>query len=400
MRIDLFFRGGVFYRLTLKGAAAAFSYCYANGISPKRITRGRKTGEIRFFLARTEARALDAVLQPEEVLERRERGLPLQLRALKARPGLLFGILLAVALLITARLFLWEVEIEGTVLVPSEELERELCEVGIARGAFLPTMDTQGAEIALREGDGRVAYVSINLRGTVAHVQIRESEIPKKTETARPANLVARCDGVVTMPLIFEGECVVAAGEAVRAGQLLASGILDTQNHGYRLTRAAGQVLARTTHTYTVRVPFAYEETVEERRVGNEFSLLFFNSTQKVYKNCRNITDECDIIEKIRWVTLPGGRRLPFGWLQKSYVVRECGVATRTAAQARQLALRQLELQLAADGASRVMLHKTTESRVDAEGLTLYCTVVCEEDIAVAVDIKSLPEEEYGTGNR
>ena len=166
---------------------------------------------------------------------------------------------------------------------------------------------------------------------------------------------------------------------------------MDTQNHGYRVTRAAGQVLARTVHTYTVSVPFSYEEKTYAGESVGELSLLFFASAQKVFKSTRKVIEYCDIIEEVRWVCLPSGTRLPFGIAVTRVCKYTVTPATRTAMQARSLAMEELEKRLAEDGAGRTLLQKNVETCVDENGITLICTVICEEDIALTSELEFTP---------
>ena len=299
---------------------------------------------------------------------------------------MLVGILLGLTLFCGARLFLWDIRVTGNERIEAAELERELAAAGLAKGCFLPSLDRDGVAAATREGDARIAYLTVNLTGTVAYVQMRETEPVAPPLPSAPANLVAKCDGVITLPLVFEGECLVTEGQVVRAGQLLASGLIDTQNHGYRVTRSAGQVMARTVHTYTVTVPLSYEQKTYTGEVGREVSLLFFDRARKVFKTTGNITNDCDIIKETKWIALPSGKTLPFGFA----VMRASGYtylpAVRTVAEARRMALEELDALLAADGAGRVLLQKTVETVADGTGVALVCTVICEEDIAATAE--------------
>ena len=277
---------------------------------------------------------------------------------------------------------------EGNETIETDELVSELAAAGLFRGSFLPRLDREAVAIDLRRGDDRIAFATVNLRGTVAYVQVRESaEFPQSTAPS-PANLVAKCDGIITLPLIFEGECLVSEGEVVRAGQILASGVIDSEKHGYRVTRAAGQVMARTVRTYTVTVPFAYEEKVYTGKVGREISLLFFTKQGKLFKNSGKVGGKYDIITNINWWTLSNGRQLPIGFLVRDVAEYELRPAMRDGVEARELAYAELERQLIQDSVGRSMLERTVELSANADGITLICTVVCEEDIAETAEIK------------
>ncbi|MBQ8357933.1 MAG: sporulation protein YqfD [Clostridia bacterium] len=384
MRADLFFFGFVNFEVPIEKATALFEHWRAIGFSPKGVKRDEKNGKIRFTCTLRGAKRMSGgAFAP---VETGRGGLPVLLSGLVRRPGLLCGLLLALALIIGARLFVWEVDVEGNESIPREELLTELSAVGLSRGTFLPRLDGDGVAIALRQGDSRVAFATVNLKGTVAHVQIREAAQAPDGPVTVPANLVAKCDGVVVLPLIFEGEALVQEGDVVRAGQILAGGLIDTEKHGYRVTRAAGQVLARTVHTYTVTIPLSYEEKVYTGKSGYDVSLLFFGLRGKVFKTTGNINGECDIIQNIKWWTLSNGRTLPVGFVIDESAEYELRTANRTGAEARELAYAELERLLAADSAGRTMLERTVEVRADADGITLYCTVVCEEDIAATVE--------------
>lgn len=386
MRLDLFLLGFVDLEVSAEDATAFFEDLRADGISPKRVKRYEKNGKICFTC--TLFSALRLLKKNPKLAEINRGGLPILFAKLSRRPGLICGLALALALLFVSRLFVWDVEVQGNEMVETGEIVSELAAAGLTRGSFLPKLDREAVAIDLRRGDGRIAFATVNLRGTVAYVQVRETAEAPQASTPTPANLVAKCDGIITLPLIFEGECLVSEGEVVRAGQILAGGVIDSDKHGYRITRAAGQVMARTVHTYTVNVPFAYEEKVYTGRTGKEISLLFFSKRGKVFKNTRNIGNNYDIITNVNWWTLSGGRQLPIGFLVSDVSEYELQPAVRDGVEACELAYAELERQLAQDSVGRSMLERTVELVADADGITLICTVVCEEDIAETAEIK------------
>ena len=392
MRFDLFLLGAVRYQVAAGDAPALFETLQAQGLSPKRLKRHKKSGMVCFFLSYKHAADFErSAFARTLALSRKEVGGRVLAKRLLRAPGLLVGILLSLLLVLGARAVVWDVRVTGAQTIDEVQVLQSLENLGVFRGALLHRLEPDEIALALRQSEARVGYAAVNIKGTVVSVQIRETEpvpaqIPKK-----PANLVAARDGVVTMPLIFEGECLVAPGEVVRAGQILAGGILDTQNHGYRTTRAAGQVLARTVQTYTLRVPFSYEEKVYTGEERHALALLFFHRAHNFFKNTVQNIDDCDIIEEVRWLRTPAGAMLPFGYQLTTVSPYEMQVRTRTLQEARRLAEAQLQQALAADSAGRTLLEKHVEWCVDGDGVTLICTVVCEEDIARTVEFVLQP---------
>lgn len=389
MRIDLFLLGFTEYVMQTEQAGAVFESLRQGGASPKGVKRDEKTGEIRFFATAYGARRIKAICP--QLKEVGKGGVPVLFSTLLHRGGLLVGSLLAVCLLAISGLFVWDVRVEGNETVSTEEILGELSESGLFVGRFLPFLDRDAVALSVRQRDGRLAFVSINLHGTVASVQIRESLSPPQPRALSPANLVAARDGVVTLPLIFEGEALVRKGDVVRAGQILAGGVMDSEKHGCRVTRAAGQVLARTVHTYNVTVPFAYEKKVPLEKEKYEISISFFGFSGKVFKNTGNSYISYDIIQNIKRFTLPDGTPLPVGFTVTHFAPYEMRGAVRSATEARALAYAELEERLAADCTGRVMLSRAVDVLADAQGITLICTVVCEEDIALTAEFEYVP---------
>lgn len=388
MRADLFLLGCVRYRVPASSQAALFSLLHEGGFSPKGLERCEKTGDVTFSLFAFTARRFEREASEVSLCfsGEKEVGVPFLFARLTGRAGLIAGVVLGLALFICSSLFVWDVRVQGCGEIPQEELEQELAAAGLFRGSFLPRLDTKEICLALRRGDARVAYVAVNVVGTVAYVQVRESEPEPEHRALLPANLLATCDGVITLPLVFEGECLVREGEVVRAGQLLASGVLDTKNGSYRVTRAAGQVLAKTTHTYTVTVPFNELQKTYTGNERREVTLYFFQYARKVFKSTGKDIGECDIIDTIQWWSTPTGKRLPIGYAVRRSSEYVMTPVQHTAAAARALANDRLEALLAADSAGRTLLQRTVETRMDADGVTLVCTVVCEENIARTVE--------------
>lgn len=390
MRLDLFLLGFAEYAVPEESAAEVFEAMRRVGAYPKAVRRCEKKGEIRFFGTLRAMRTFS--VESPACRELRRGGLPVLFAELWRRPGLLLGCLLALALTVGARLVLWDIEIEGNERIGDDELLGELAAVGLSRGCYLPRLDGEEMALALRRGDGRIAYAAVNLRGTVARVQIREAVVPPIPVTA-PADLVAATDGVVVLPLAFEGEVLVREGDVVRAGQILVSGTIQGGEGSLRLTRAAGQVLARTVHTYEVNAPLAYSEKVYTGRRFYDVDLIFFGFRGKVFKNSRNLPITCDIIQNINMLTLPGGRALPFGVAVTAFLPFDRHEAARAVTEARALAMTELEARIAKDGAVRTVLSRTVETVSDGAGVRLLCTLVCEENIAVVRELEEIPNE-------
>lgn len=370
------------FTVSAADAAEVMECCRVLGVSPRR--QYRVAAALSFRVSLSEAKRLLLALDREGIAYtlNEKGGLPVLFFRLFHRPFLVTGLLLALALFLLSGSFLWEVRIEGLSGIPEAEIRESLALQGVSSGSFIPRVDTDAVALALREGDARIAHISLNRQGTVLSVLVREAESTPTPSPKSPANLVATKDGVVTLSLVFEGKPLVFEGDVVRAGDLLATGVLETDNNGTRLTRAAGSVMARTEETLTVDIPFSYSVSLPTGRVRHALYVNFFGRERKVFKNSGNLRGNCDIIEKIQIIRAWNGRELPFGWRLLTYhEMAECEQA-RTAREALLSAEAALSDMLAEASLNKTLLSRTVETVVSEEGVTLICTAVFEEDIA------------------
>ena len=293
MSVALFLRGSCTVSVPAIHRTAAMNLCLQLCL-PYRNFRWCDDGSIRFcctasaarrFLAAGRAMGMDAEIVAY-------RGLPRLLSRIGKRAGLVVGAFLAMALIVASSLFVWDVQVSGNVELSEEEVLEELRACGFGVGSYLPTLQVRKIENRVLMASEHIGWLSINTKGTVAHVQViehiaGESE-GEKTSGMLPANLIATRDGQIEYVELYRGNVVVVAGQAVKAGELLVSGLYDSQTGSFRYTRAAGRVMARTERTITVEIPLSYEEKLYEDSVLQEVEVHFFNFSHKIFKNSGN----------------------------------------------------------------------------------------------------------------
>jgi similar to stage IV sporulation protein len=229
-----------------------------------------------------------------------------------------------------------------------------------------------------------LCWISVNIRGTTANVEVVET-VSGDREAATHANLVASCDGQIERIEIYEGNVTVRVGDVVREGDLLVSGIYDKGLLGARVTRAKGDIYARTIHSFEIEIPLESEEKVYTGREWTEKYVNFFGKRIKVFANTGNVGAECDIIYHNNGVSLPDGAVLPISI--QSVVYREyrkeiCTYGTEEAMERAFSALSgELEDFVTKTGAE--LLSKTVRCELDESAFRIHCTVICVENIAL-----------------
>ncbi len=323
----------------------------------------------------------------------RRGGLPLLLWRYRSRVGLLVGVLLAVLLVRVGCGVLWDVRVSGNVTLSDEAIVEQLQQCGLGVGSVLEKApDSREIENRMLRASPDIAWISVNIRGTVADVQIRELQKRQSAVDEEIVNLVASCDGTVESVRLLSGEVVVGVGQQVRAGELLISGVRDSGTHGFDVVGARGEVMARTEHTEIVQIPLQIEQKVYAEEQKSEKSLFFFGKSIKFSKNTGIIGGSCDTIYIMEKWTLPTGLTLPLGWETIRYQPYELRTVTRTRSEAYELACASLDARLKASAADALLLSKSVRVSYSETHCTLVCDYACLRNIAVPAPLLYSPQ--------
>ena len=389
MNPSYFFLGGVKIFADYDNAAPILNLCMYYGIPYTKFTPTANGVElvIRYSSFKKFKKEAGARGIAFNVLKR--RGFPALVDRYKLRIGAFVGILIAAILVIASQSVIWDIEVVGNETVTTSEIRRLLREEGFFVGCYIPTANTDKIETRILVKSDVISWMSINIKGTVAEVQVRENVKPKEDDTPKkPANLVASKDGIIEEVRIFHGTLTVSPGQPVGKGTLLVSGFYEGERVGVMYTRAAGQVFARTKSEYYIEIPFEYEG---KRYTGEEYYdnyLIFFDYLINISKNSGKegvLYDKIDIVENF---CLPGGIETPFGAKSVKYAAYETVTFTRTAEEAEALAYFELSRRLGEDATDGIIVSKTITPIVKEDSFALLCKIEIIEDIAAAVEFE------------
>lgn len=346
-------------------------------------------GGVTFLCSRRSAEYLRArCAGGEEVAFSELLGLPAVALRFLPRLGLILGGICGAVLIFLSSTLIWRVECVGNERVSYAEIVDLLAQNGVFVGARIDRLEPSVVETSVLLSSDRLSWISLTFDGTVARVQVIEAVIPPGKEVLRPANLVAECDGQIEYLELYRGESVVRSGQAVRRGELLVSGISDSPTLGYRFTRAAGRVMARVEEEITVEVPFRSEEKVKTREQVSEITLHFFHFSIKLFKNSGNEEGVCDIINRERVISLPGGKILPVSVTQSVRVGYETVSRTLDEESAVREAFAGLEEKMKEISRDRQLLSKESEIVITPTSVILHCRVRVLRDIAQTLEFE------------
>lgn len=311
-------------------------------------------------------------------------GLPSVLLRFFSRAGLVTGLVCALLIIAASKNYVWDIRVTAPEGIDTGAVVDGLRECGFYRGSSLRDFSADAVENLFLRRSEDIGWISVNIKGTVAYVEVQKKITPPKSEKLSPANIVASFDGQITEMITYSGFRVAEVGENVREGQLLISGAYGEKTPGLHITRAAGKVLAKTFRTLNVEIPLEYEQKEETGRVFCEKFIIFFSNRIKVFSNYRNLGTTCDkIVEGKDFDFL--GSPLPLCEQTETYIEYETVKKRYTPKEAESVALEELEKRVAALGAEQITDRRQSISFTE-ESCIITCELICIENIAKTVE--------------
>lgn len=329
----------------------------------------------------------------------RREGAPYMLSRLRHRQTLAVGGLLCGMAVLLGSFFVWDIQITGNETVPREAILRAMQANGVRIGAFGGALNGEDIRNHVLLELPELSWLAVNVSGCRANVQVRERAVaPTLLDRREPRNLVARRDGLVLKVQALGGTPQVLRGMSVTEGQLLISGVEDTDTFGTRFTAGLGRVEGRTWYTLTANVLMTGQE---KRYTGEEkhlHSLIFGTRRIKFFLNSSIDRVQCDKIIRRSPLTL-FGLTLPLTWETETVRPYETEAAPLT----------QQERQEAVGAALEAYLHSIVDpygevtavqvtSRLRGSLLTVTLTAEGREELGVLhpIYIANEPDEQTG----
>ena len=307
----------------------------------------------------------------------------------KERAGLTVGLCLAIFMILFSSSRIWDVRIEGNSRLTDGQVISLLEENGLTIGMKKRDVTASATENKILMSSDDIAWLSINIRGTVATVEIKESLDVSEPPRLTASNLVSNANGTIERFEEIKGNLAVSLGEPISEGQLLVGGIYDSSAFsGMRYTQARGKVFARCEKDFHIEIPLTYEKKTYTGAKKTKKSLIFFKKEVNFFGNSRNSYPKCDKIITDRYFDLFGLGSLPFGIRTATYLEYNTESATRDVSVAMEQALFELSEQINKSSPECELIRKTVSTEITDTALILDCHVVCVQNVAVEKEIE------------
>ncbi|HEX2947303.1 MAG TPA: sporulation protein YqfD [Clostridia bacterium] len=318
----------------------------------------------------------------------KKTGIPFILNRYRRRKAFFVGALLFVALIYVLSSFIWNVEISGNKRLETARIEEALANNGIKSGILKYGIDTDSAVSNMMLDMEDISWISINIRGTKAKVQIRERiPVPEIVPRDEPCDIVASKDGMIKKVVAKEGIEAVGEGDTVKKGQVLIAGTIPLKDDDkrFRFVHAMGKVTARTWYEEESPVILTETERLKTGKEINAHSLVLF-SWKLDLPHRKNNFSNYSAAENRRKLSIGEDLVFPLEWVTVSYKEEKLAEAVINAEDAKNAAAEaayQKALQQVPENA-KVVNTNIYYVKDEQRGLLARVTLECLEDIGVS----------------
>lgn len=220
-------------------------------------------------------------------------GLPFVVARYKNRYGILLGAIIFFLFLEFMSSFIWNIDVVGNSKINDKEILKVCYELDIHEGTPKKKIDTMNSAQQLLLKNENLAWASLNIESSKLTVNV--TEIKKKDNSKTFSNLIATDDGIVEKIDVSSGNVLVKAGQEVKEGDILVSGIIEKADETL-FVASKGNVLVKQTKEFKYCENYVQEKVVLKGKNINIRHLTFFNIkipvTLKNISQCKKISSD------------------------------------------------------------------------------------------------------------
>ena len=216
----------------------------------------------------------------------KKRGIPFLLNRYRKRK--IFGIFLIIILVLIymSSKYIWNIEIIVEDDLQIENIEQDLENLGLTKGALKKSIDTDYIINELRLKRDDIAWVGIDMEGTNVKVDIVKADsTPDIVDNSEYCNIIAKKSGIVTKITAQNGTAQVQVGDTIQKGDVLIAGYMEGKYTDLRYVHSLGEIYAKVWYEETKVVNFNEEVKVDTDNKENKYEIGFNNWNIKLYKN-------------------------------------------------------------------------------------------------------------------
>lgn len=208
----------------------------------------------------------------------KRHGLFFKIKKLKTHSGIVFGAAAAIFILLIMQNFVWKIEIHGAETVSENLIMKTISDSGINLGELCSKIDTEGAEIKLKNVIKELSWTNVEIDGCKVEIFVKEAKNVKKSEIPIkiPCNVVADKSGVILETEVYAGTLMHRKGSGISEGSVIVSGLVNDGSDNIILTHANAKIIAEFTEKVEFRQDYNTMEKYKNGVTETEKELMLF----------------------------------------------------------------------------------------------------------------------------
>lgn len=214
-------------------------------------------------------------------------GFPFYFQRYKKRKGFFLGVLLAMGIVYTMSLYIWDISVSGQYTHTEEAIIKYLKSIDVYAGIKKDKLNCQEIEEQIRKKYTDIGWVSAEIRGTRLLLKLTETNMPKPyEEQTEPCHIVADKDGIITSIVTRKGTPLVRIGDTVRKGQILVSGVVEVYGDDQNVVKRDGvvadaDITMKTFYDYSNQIMRKHYEKIYTGSSAKYYNITLFG--KKIY---------------------------------------------------------------------------------------------------------------------
>lgn len=236
----------------------------------------------------------------------------------KAMP-ILFMLVL-IALVFWSKFYVWEIEISGNKSVSDGKIMGVLAQCGVEYGAFWPDFSSDIIRSHVLEYLPELSWVTVNMHGSCAKVIVVEANTPPEmVYKGECSNILSDKDAFIISVDTLEGKSVVKPGDAVKVGDTLISGVVESSFSPPRFLHSQGRIKAETNTEFTAVSPEIICKRSYTDKKNSNFALIIGNKRINFYSGSSFSDSFCDKIISVWSPEIKGIIKLPISLVRETH---------------------------------------------------------------------------------
>ena len=230
------------------------------------------------------------------------------------RRKILTIIMLAIltAIVFWSKFYVWEIEVNGNENISDGEILGALSQCGVESGAFWPSFSADSIRSEVLYLLPELSWITVNMHGSLAEVTVVERNSPPETVyEGECSNIVSDKDAFVIEVNTLEGKSIVRSGDAVKKGDVLITGIVESSYSPPRYLRSLGSIKAETNNSFTAVSPSLTNKRILTGKKNIKFALIIGDKRINFYSDSSISENFCDKIISVWSLEIEGVIKLP-----------------------------------------------------------------------------------------